>query len=84
MQCRNCGMTVSKILIRLLCLIGSDQTVRMCRLIWGFGGRTNYIVGNLMPQLKCLLTLRQAKFKKVLIDPRRAQPKTSIRPVCIN
>ena len=27
---------------------GSDQTAHMCRLIWGFAGRTYHIVGNLM------------------------------------
>ena len=34
---------------------GSDQTAHMCRLIWGFAGRTNHIVGNLMSQLICVL-----------------------------
>ena len=31
---------------------GSDQTVRMRRLVWGFAGRTYHIVGNLMHLLK--------------------------------
>ena len=31
---------------------GSDQTARMRRLILGFAGRTNHIVGNLMSRLK--------------------------------
>ena len=30
---------------------GSDQTVRMRRLIWGFAGRIYHIVGNPMPRL---------------------------------
>ena len=30
---------------------GSDQTARMRRLIWGFAGLTNHIIGNLMPWL---------------------------------
>ena len=36
---------------------GSDQTVRMCRLVWAFAGRTNHTVGNLMSRLKFLLEL---------------------------
>ena len=31
---------------------GSDQTMRMCRLVLAFAGRTWHIVGNLMPRLK--------------------------------
>ena len=31
---------------------GSDQTVRMRRLVWAFAGRTYLIVGNLMSRLK--------------------------------
>ena len=34
---------------------GSDQTVRMCRLIWGLAGRLYHIVGNLMSRLICLI-----------------------------
>ena len=30
---------------------GSDQTVRMRRLVWAFAGRTYHIVGNFMPRL---------------------------------
>ena len=35
---------------------GSDQTVHMRRLIWGFAGPTYYIVGNLMSRLNYILS----------------------------
>ena len=47
---------------------GSDQTVRMRRLVWGFAGRTYNIVGNLMPRLIWSLWYRwQAKAQTSLL-----------------
>ena len=30
---------------------GSDQSARICRLVWAFAGRTYHIIGNLMSRL---------------------------------
>ena len=38
---------------------GSDQSVRMCRLVWAIAGRTYHIVENLMLWLKYAMLVAQ-------------------------